>query len=355
MKICIVGTSRCGTTLLRSILHRNNDISLFNETHWIPKMYEFFGMQSVNWQDMFEVAANTTWDSGKDLFAVNTLYSKYEDVSVMLNDFKSELKIHKRVNIQQFSDILANTVFDNPKHWGDKTPDYGYYMGLVQQIWPHCKFIHVTRDGLATARSMARHSGCKLMISGGYHNWCSLSYDKLYKKYSIKELPISKYIQSWAVRMNRIRDESNRLKKGSYLEISYENILRHPKETLLKIENFAELSQTLTHNDVSELGINTNKLKPVAELTRELINLTQNELLLLNEGYGSTYFKQFTSVDQVFDELKSAHEKHLSATEQTISSCISILASPISIEHPQLSLKAQQLLVLIKTQQQNTL
>jgi len=348
MKICIVGTSRCGTTLLRSILNKNPAISFFNETHWIPKMYEFFGMQSVDWRDMLSVAKNTTWDSGKDLFTVNLQYSKYEDVAVLLNDFEAALRIHNKVNIQQFSNILADILFDSPVDWGDKTPDYGYYMDMIQQIFPDCKFIHVTRDGLATARSMSKHSGCQLMISGGYHNWCSLSHDKFYEKFNIVSLPMTSYIKSWAIRMNRIRDESKRLKKNSYMEISYENILNQPKKVLEEIECFAQLPATFTGNDISILGINKNKLKPATELTSELVNLTPDELRLLNNGYGKCYFKEFASVQELYLEFNKAKKIILSDPKDAVLSCISLLASPLSQTESELELKTKELLNAIK-------
>ncbi|MGH7834224.1 MAG: sulfotransferase, partial [Candidatus Binatia bacterium] len=45
MFVCIVGTSRCGTTLLRQMMHEHPDLVVFRETHWLPKLVEFFGMQ----------------------------------------------------------------------------------------------------------------------------------------------------------------------------------------------------------------------------------------------------------------------------------------------------------------------
>jgi len=328
MKLCIVGTSRSGTTLLRSILHKNPSISFFNETHWIPKMYEFFGMQSVDWNDMFNVAMKTTWDTGKDLFTVNMQYSKYEDLSILLKDFKSELKSCNKVDIPLFSKVLTDVLFDNPTHWGDKTPDYGFYMGLIQQIWPSCKFIHVTRDGLAVAKSMSKHPGCQLMISAGYHNWCSLSYDHLYKKYKINPLQIKSFIDSWYIRMNRIRDESSRLKKHTYLEIQYENILKNVEETIRQIEDFTDLPIASTNNN-GDYGINTNKRTPVNDLISELPFLSRNMLRELNQGFGECYFHNYMSYQELLEDYNNISKYQELSSSEIKEKCVNILASNI--------------------------
>ena len=42
MNFCIVGTGRCGTTLMAKLFNSHEQIFIFNETHFIPKLYVKF-------------------------------------------------------------------------------------------------------------------------------------------------------------------------------------------------------------------------------------------------------------------------------------------------------------------------
>lgn len=123
---------------------------------------------------------------------------------------------------------------------GDKTPDYGYYMVLLQRLWPEARFIHVVRNGVDTARSMARHRGSQLMVSAGYDNWCALSYDHLYRRYRRRRLPLAAYVASWRRRLDRIREEAAAL-PGAYREVRYEDLVDDPAATLGDVAEFLGL------------------------------------------------------------------------------------------------------------------
>ena len=206
-------------------------------------MVEFYGHQPAPARDLLAIVEKTTWVTGQDLLTVNLEYSPYTTQETLVKALQSEIKnLDLRLTIQEFHSILARILFDHNGLWGDKTPDYGYYMTMIQALWPKCRFVHIVRDGLATAMSMSRHPGCQHTVSGGYDNWCSLSYDGLYKQYSVKKLPLEPYVQSWRRRLVRIRDEASRLSPNSYLEVRYEHLLEDPSSVLETICKFLNLS-----------------------------------------------------------------------------------------------------------------
>ncbi len=346
MKICMVGTSRCGTTLLRALIHLSPHISLFNETHWIPRMYEFFGSQPAPWSDILRIADKTTWHTGKDLLTVNTTYSNYNSKDDMMQVLIEELQSREMLTIQEFSEVLANVLFDNPASWGDKTPDYGYYMGLINHLWPKCKFLHIVRDGLAASRSMHKHSGCQFMISGGYDNWCSLSYDNVFEKYSIQDLPVRSTIESWCRRMRRIRNESLRLPKNCYLEVEYESILDDPSKTLGVIEDFCNFPLDISQDDIAKIGIKKSNLLPASELAIELPLLNVEDLHLINQGWSSRYFRTFNSFEEMRWAIKDCTEKFYSNRLKDIDDLVSILAAPQTINRKPLLARTVKLLIL---------
>jgi len=232
MKFCIVGTGRCGTKLLGTTFHKHPDVAVFNESHWIPKMYEFFGEQRVCWRALLSIAERTTWVGGEPLLEVNYRQSIFDSYGEFHDTLNRELSLANKLDIREFSDILARVLFGEAMHWGDKTPDYGYYMGMLHQLWPMCRFIHLVRRPLATAHSMSKHPGFRLMVSSGHDNWCPLSFDHLYENLGISAPGIDKYLHYWRRRVNRIRDEAKRLPPGHYLELSYEGLLLNPRECI---------------------------------------------------------------------------------------------------------------------------
>ncbi len=281
MRLCIVGTSRCGTTLTRALLHEHSALKMLNETHWLPKMVEVAGNEPVQWQILHQIAAATSWDSGKDLYSVNAMLSGHQDKEEFLAKLESALRAKGNLTIQEFSEIFAETCFGAGCSWGDKTPDYGFYMRTIQSLWPRCRFLHMTRDGIHTAQSMSKHSGIQLMVSAGFDNWCALSYKRVYEQYQRAELPLEAYVASWRRRMQHIRREAAALGDGTYLEVRYERLLREPRSTLCEIANWLRLDADAAWLDRACALIRRPATRPTINL-QAICNLDAEDLCLLN-------------------------------------------------------------------------
>jgi len=241
MKFCIVGTGRCGTKLLGTTFHGHPALAVFNESHWVPKMYEFFGEQRVGWRKLLDVADKTTWVDGENLLEVNFQQSRFDDYGEFREALQVDLSRAHVLDIREFSDVLAGVLYGAEVSWGDKTPDYGYYMGLLHQLWPQCKFIHLIRRPVATAHGMSKHPGFRLMVSSGHDNWCPLSYDHAYANLVSTDPGINQYLQYWLRRVIRIRDEAKRIPDELYTEVAYENLVRHPDDVLRQLALFVEV------------------------------------------------------------------------------------------------------------------
>ena len=204
-------------------------------------MYEFFGEQKVYWRSILAVAEKTTWVGGECLLEVNLRESEISSYAEFDERLKTRLSRAGRVDIREFSEILSAVLFGEGLEWGDKTPDYGYYMGLIHQLWPECKFIHIVRKPVATAHSMSEHPGFRLMVSSGHDNWCPLSFDKLYDNLKLSDPGINKFILYWSRRVNRIRDEATRLPQQLYREVAYEELIARPEATLAILAEYVGL------------------------------------------------------------------------------------------------------------------
>lgn len=250
MRFCIVGTGRCGTTLLWRMLNSHPDIFIFRETHWLPKMYEFFGMTSCNTSDLINIFLRTTHITGDLVVPL--------DRRQLMEIFRGKIKTHVAEFYNKIGSYFATR--DNKKYWADKTPDYGYFMQLIQTLWPECKFIHIVRNGLAVAQSMSTHDGYRWLVTAEEATWCSASYNEYYSAFKAQDHPLSKYISRWHRSIVRIRDESSRIKNGTYMEIFYEDLLRYPDLVLKKIASFVDIQYHKNWSaDASEV-VNADKL-----------------------------------------------------------------------------------------------
>ena len=236
MHFCIVGTSRSGSTLLRNLLHEHPQLAVFNESHWIPKMYEYFGLGLARSKDLVSIVENTEWDDGQCVFDQNVRLSDADPAEVWqkLHRLRDEVP---NITIADFQDCLAEVAFPHKdfRFWADKTPDYGYYMAQIAALWPQCKFIHVVRDPLDTALSMSRHGGVSLQLSAGQHNWVSLSHRQAYKNVEKRKHALPEYYSSCLERMDRIRLESVSLAAGHYREVTYEKLVEDPAGVLSEL------------------------------------------------------------------------------------------------------------------------
>lgn len=231
MRFCIVGTGRCGSTLLRNLINLHPDVFVFKETHWIPKMHELFGTGYGNPNDLLNIMLRTYFVTG-DLVT-----------QIDFERLKSRLAPYELITVQNFCNVVGSFCAEeeNKKFWGDKTPDYGPYMKLIQQLWPQCKFIHLIRHGIDVSLSMSSHPGFRWMASAGEYNWVPASFNKYYTAVDVKEMPLSKYTELWYQRFLRIRNEASQLLEGSYREYYVENLENDPMTFLKSIANYVDI------------------------------------------------------------------------------------------------------------------
>lgn len=238
----ITGTSRSGSTLLRELLDDHPDTAVLNESQWLPAMTERFGTGAVAVGDLLDVVDRTYWDSGERVIDANLRLSETTRTA-------AEAHIRERVGdtttVTDFHPAVVDALFNADRHKtvrGDKTPDYGFYMAELQQIWPETRFIHVLRNGISTARSMTRHDGCRLMVSYGYDCWVPVAYDwRRRPHHRFRRASLAACVASWRRRVTMIRAEAERLRPGTYLEIRYEALLTDPALVLDAVCEFLSI------------------------------------------------------------------------------------------------------------------
>ncbi|MGR9098974.1 MAG: sulfotransferase family protein [Gammaproteobacteria bacterium] len=234
MRFCIVGTGRCGSSLLRNILNRNPDVFVFNETHWIPKLYERFGTEQGHPEEFLNMVDRFFHATGKRITDVDR--DRYFNL----------IPDRRPLSVKAFCDGLGRLFAETEgkNYWADKTPDYGPWMRDIQSLWPDCKFLHMVRHGADVALSMSNHPGYRWLVSLDEDYWPSVAYHQYYRSVPTTEHPLEDFGQLWYRRLSRIRNASYELRNNSYQEFLLESFVDQPEQTLRRISKFVDIACT---------------------------------------------------------------------------------------------------------------
>jgi hypothetical protein len=114
--------------------------------------------------------------------------------------------------------------------WGDKSPIYTNYVGLLTEIFPEAQFVHLIRDGRDAALS-------------------SLS---AYRERFYVDLYFA--ARSWRSRVRASRKAGAALGPGRYLEIRFEELTAHPEQVLRSVCRFLGESYAPAMSEPHALG-----------------------------------------------------------------------------------------------------
>ncbi|MEQ9259842.1 MAG: sulfotransferase [Roseovarius sp.] len=275
MRFALVGSGRCGTSLLRRLMNMHPQLWVHGETHWLPRMYEYAGMGLCQTDALLHIFRQTTHTNGERVVPVRD--------AELLELFGKTPEITVRDFAEKIGRFLAER--HNKTIWADKTPDYGFFMQQIQTIWPDCKFIHLIRNGLDVAKSMSKHDGFQWILTSGEATWCTASFNRYYSTVEAVEHPVAAYAGRWCHAVNRIRDEATRIRPETYKEVFYEAILADPAAVLENIAEFVSIEPNGDWLAKSSTVINLAKLN--AEIDKKLLaSLQPNEVnLMKNLGY----------------------------------------------------------------------
>ena len=217
---------------MRDLFNVHPHIFVYDETHWIPKMFEFFGTGEAEVDSLIEIIRRTYHVTGVPVTELDEA------------ELATELSGRTRITVAEFCNVLGNSFAQRHGKilWADKTPDYGPYLQLLQLLWPKCRIVHVIRHGKEVALSMSRHPGFRWMASAREMWWVPASFNRYYQVVDTADRPFAEFIELWYWRLLRIRDEATRLSPGSYLEVRFEDLIERPKVTLRKIATFVKVS-----------------------------------------------------------------------------------------------------------------
>ncbi len=263
MDICIVGTSRSGSTLLADLLISTEKLVIFNETQWLPILYASHQGERLSFDSWLSLARQVTWDDGQNLVDQN-IERFAKDKQAVYDRLEHACQHKTPTSLQDFHRQLKDIIFHGYPHelWGDKTPDYGPYMQVIQALWPDCKFIHSKRNPLDCALSMRHHRGCRIQIHQEKISWLQLQNQRPFDHLEDGPVTLQAALENWLMRMEAIEDQRKKLPRGSYLDVAYEELALDAEPVVSKVLSFLTESKASLNGksflaiDISRASIN---------------------------------------------------------------------------------------------------
>ncbi len=144
--------------------------------------------------------------------------------------------------------------------WVERSGSSIDYLGSLNELFPQARFLHLHRDGRETALSMREHAAYRLAIHFVYEKPRN-------SEPSIDELrtldagrtgddPISRILESrppleyfggyWSQELRHGMRAAAKLPAEQYMEVQFEDLIRAPQETLFTISQFFELDPDAT-------------------------------------------------------------------------------------------------------------
>ena len=221
--VFVVGSPRSGTTLLYHMLLSAGGFAVYrSETNAFNILETHFGpLASVeNRRRLMD-----SWLRSK-LFRVSGLDAEQIRARVLEPGCR---------NGGDFLRIVMGEVArrQNVERWADCTPEHALYVSRIKETIPDALVIHIIRDGRDVALSMSRLAFPR-----------TLPWDRE------RRLVVAGLYWGWMVRHAR---RSGRTLGRDYLEVRFEELVSHPRETLLSLSRF--IGQDLDYDRILEVGI----------------------------------------------------------------------------------------------------
>ncbi len=223
----IIGTGRCGTTLLVNILNTHSDLLGYpgeaNEL-WHPNSYPY-SKKSI---DTVPIVENPR---------------QFTDISIQNWPTQHEQKIQKRFEGYNFAKGSKQTLFI-------KSAMISFMIPKLRTLFPDSKFIHIYRNGPSVVESFLKKEWGK--------------YASYFDSQDVYRHHCANYWNECLLEIERQRVEMS-LNEEVLFEFSYEYLCERPTECLNKLATFLEINSEVFKFDTTQIVSQNYKVGNYAE------------------------------------------------------------------------------------------
>jgi len=205
--LIVLGVRRSGTTLLRVMLDRSTMLAVPDESYFVPQL-------ASRHRRPIDRAAFL-----EDLRRVRRLL----DFGISADDVAPRIRDGMTPGAAIAAVFETVAAAEGKERWGDKTPLYMQYLGVLDRLFPDALYVHLVRDGRDAALSyLAVPPG--IMTEPWGHPRDARGFACL-----------------WRTEVEDARALGARLGPERYLELRYEDLVARPDAALQQVCAFAGL------------------------------------------------------------------------------------------------------------------
>jgi hypothetical protein len=200
----IIGTGRCGTTLLSKMLNAHTEACV---PHELQILFEESG-NGERLREVFERGDNVRYVAADYIHLIEERcpyrFQKYYDYEAFFRDRSYPEKSLRVLANDLFTDIARSKA---KSYFIEQTPWHGQHLRSLNELFPHAKYIHLIRDGRDVAVSFSRTPW-----------WSDDIMDNL---------------RRWGREVTVILEDSSRFLSPEQIRlVRYEDLVRDPEHTL---------------------------------------------------------------------------------------------------------------------------
>lgn len=264
----IMGSGRCGSTLLRRMLQVSPDIHVPPESYVLGEVGRLFMRnRQMDWHHLVNLVLSTfEYQREFDKFdmdmrkLVQQLWALPEQERSLAAILDALYRYHGQQTEQSF--VL----------WGDKTPKNTFELDMLLRIFPQAKFVHLLRDGVDVAASFVARGLMDDVLSAAKHWQTSVLISREFMQQYPKQC----------------------------IEVRYESLVAAPAQELknlcvfLEVPFHADMVESLQHTQqMGDLNAYTHYekvLEPVSTSNIGLgrLNLSEQDKQAIQQHIGTT-------------------------------------------------------------------
>lgn len=215
------GVPRSGTTLLQRMLNSHPDLTVANDTHFIPRALELTSKKLII-QATNSMEISLTDSLADNVFNYHRFYRTGLDESEF-NTIREQASTYCELVGGIFNRIAEK---ENKSLAGEKTPDYVRRLRLLNRLFPDAKLIHLIRDGRNVALSLLDWATPR-KGPGRIEMW--------------NQNPIAVCALWWKWLVDQGQSQANKLSDSVYCELKYEDLTAEPETSVTRMCEFLRL------------------------------------------------------------------------------------------------------------------